>query len=350
MTRTPVALLVLSSIRISETTESGRTVRLPLSRAGKISAAGEWNAAFRSQPRPQRPRPMHRDAVLVAQHAVGGHTGATRNQLAPHLRDGALHLHLAAIELQRPLEDAVGQVRNVLLRARDAEQRVHLVVVGRDVGIADRPVLAEPVVALRLQIQLREAQRHAAPEIGLAAEHAGADPRVRRAGDRVLLLVGDPVAREVIARVGHHLLVLLHLGREPVRPVEGAVLGRRERELVHRQPMAPHVLVRPLHRLVLLLRVEHAPGLEQEHLDARHRQLERGHAAGSAGADDDGVVGLASGSERSGGLGLHHSAFGWAFWPQWGQSLPSSVRQPTNSGRYWLPLYCRSFWMPISDV
>ena len=65
MTRTPVALLVLSSIRISETTESGRTVRLPLSRAGKISAAGEWNAAFRSQPRPQRPRPMQRERYLL---------------------------------------------------------------------------------------------------------------------------------------------------------------------------------------------------------------------------------------------------------------------------------------------
>ena len=65
MTRTPVALLVRSSISTSETTESGRTVRLPLSRAGKISAAGEWKAALRSQPRPQRPRPMQRARYLL---------------------------------------------------------------------------------------------------------------------------------------------------------------------------------------------------------------------------------------------------------------------------------------------
>ena len=41
MTRTPDARLVRASISTSDTVELGRTVRLPVSRAGKISAVGE---------------------------------------------------------------------------------------------------------------------------------------------------------------------------------------------------------------------------------------------------------------------------------------------------------------------
>ena len=40
-----------------------------------------------------------------------------------------LHLDFTAIEFQRPLVETVGQVGDALLRAGDAEQRVHLVVV-----------------------------------------------------------------------------------------------------------------------------------------------------------------------------------------------------------------------------
>jgi hypothetical protein len=38
---------------------------VPVSRAGKTSAVGEWKFAWMSQPRPQRPRPMHRVRYFV---------------------------------------------------------------------------------------------------------------------------------------------------------------------------------------------------------------------------------------------------------------------------------------------
>ena len=49
----------------SETTEYGRTVRFPVSRAGRMSAVGEWKAALTSQPRPHRPRPRQRERYLL---------------------------------------------------------------------------------------------------------------------------------------------------------------------------------------------------------------------------------------------------------------------------------------------
>ena len=150
----------------------------------------------------------HAALAVLVQHAVGGDAGAPGNQLAAHLRDRALQQHFAFVQLQRPLIEAVRQMRNAFLRAADAEQRVDLVVIRRDVGIADRPVFAEAVLRLPLEIHLGEPQRHAAPHVRLAAKHARPHPGVRRARGRVLLLVDDVVRRIAIARVGVDLLVL----------------------------------------------------------------------------------------------------------------------------------------------
>ena len=65
MTRTPAARPVAASRNTSETTEYGRMVRFPVSRAGKTSAVGEWKAALMSQPRPHRPRPRQRARYLL---------------------------------------------------------------------------------------------------------------------------------------------------------------------------------------------------------------------------------------------------------------------------------------------
>ena len=59
MTRTPPARPVAGSRNTSAATEYGRSVRLPLSRAGKMSAVGEWKVAPMSHPREHRPRPTH---------------------------------------------------------------------------------------------------------------------------------------------------------------------------------------------------------------------------------------------------------------------------------------------------
>ena len=150
MTRTPVALLVPSSIRTSETIEFG-----PHRQVAGVARRERSAPSANGTPRSDRSRARSGRGPCSGPVLVGTPSVVTPARPGiswrPIFAIGALAL-LAAIELQRPLEDAVGQVRDVLLRARDAEQRVDLVVVGRDVGIADRPVLAEPVVALRLEV------------------------------------------------------------------------------------------------------------------------------------------------------------------------------------------------------
>ena len=152
-------------------------------------------------------------AVLVVQDAVGRDAGAARNVVAPHLRDRALERHLDAIQLRRPLEHAVRHLRRALRSCPEhPSSTIDLVVVRLHVVVRDRPVDVEAVAAGGVELQRPVAQRAAAPEVRLAAEDARAHPRVRRAGRRVLPLVHDPVAREPVARVRHHLLVLRERG------------------------------------------------------------------------------------------------------------------------------------------
>src|SRR5438132_1417696 len=74
----------------------------------------------------------------------------------PHLPDGIF---------QRPQKYAVGKMRQVLLHAHDAEIQIHLVVVRGDVAIADRPIFAETVATLGLEVVVGEAQRQPSPDI-----------------------------------------------------------------------------------------------------------------------------------------------------------------------------------------
>ena len=69
MTRTPLALLVASSSSTSRTTEYGRSVMLPVSRAGAISAAGEWNDGVEIAAAAAAAAAHAALPVLVVQHA-----------------------------------------------------------------------------------------------------------------------------------------------------------------------------------------------------------------------------------------------------------------------------------------
>jgi hypothetical protein len=171
-------------------------------------------------------------AVLV-EDAVGGDAGAAGDVVAAHLRERALEVDLGAVELGRPLEDAVGHRVEVLDRARAAEQHVDLVVIGLHLGVADRPVHVVAVAARRVELERPVAQGAAAPEVGTAAEHARAHPRVRRAGGRVLLLVHDPVARKGVARVRGELLGIAVRRVRAVGALE-VVLGHVDRALAGR--------------------------------------------------------------------------------------------------------------------
>jgi hypothetical protein len=163
----------------------------------------------------------------------------------------------------------------------------------------------------------------------------------------MLLLVHHPVPRERVARVRGHLRVFGDLGIVRVGPVEEVVLGHADRAVVGRHAEPARRRVRPLHCPVLLAVVEHAAGLEDEDLHAGHGELEGGHAAGGAAADDDDVparaVGRNGGGQTAGFVGdrreievegrIGSHGYACAFCPQCGQSLPSTVWQPTNSAR-----------------
>ena len=181
-----------------------------------------------------------RRSVLVVQHAVGGDAGASGDERAAHLLDRALERHLDAIELGGPLEDAVRYLRQPLVGAGAAEQRVDLVVVRFHIVVRDRPIHIEAVAARRFELHRSVAQCAASPEVGSPAEDARADQRVRRAGRRVLAFVGQPVTREGVGRVGRDLLVLRQRGIVAVRPIEEVVFSDGDRTFARRQPMTPH--------------------------------------------------------------------------------------------------------------
>ena len=101
---------------------------------------------------------------------------------------GFLDQQLVAARLRRRLENAVRIVRQSFIRSEEADVSVDAVVVRLEVVVGDRPVVAETVEALALEIVRPEAKRDAAPVIGAAAEHARAEPVESIAGRRCVRL------------------------------------------------------------------------------------------------------------------------------------------------------------------
>ena len=140
------------------------------------------------------------------------------------LRLGAAHRH-------RGMELAVGQFRDVFRLAGDADVVLDQLVVGDQILVAERPVLAVPVKGLALQILLAEPIALPAPDVGAAADHAGAalpaEWLVVGIGVRLLEVVGEPLVVPLAARVAVALL-----RTRPAHQVAGlvAVLRARTRE------------------------------------------------------------------------------------------------------------------------
>ncbi len=84
-------------------------------------------------------------------------------------------------------------MRQIFLHAGDAEVQIDLVVVGCDVAVADGPIFAVAVAALGLEVVVGKAESEASPDIGFAAEAAGADPRVVGAGEGIVALVDHDI-------------------------------------------------------------------------------------------------------------------------------------------------------------
>ena len=167
---------------------------------------------------------------------------------------GSLQQSLAAARGRRRQEVlAAGERVRVIVSATHADELVHLVVVGRDVLVADGPGNLPAVAFRSRELEVAIAQADAAPDVGLAAE-APDPPQVEgpalRREDRLLLLAEEEVRRRLAAPPALPLLV-----RQDVRPV--------------------------------LRSIELRPRIEETDLDALPGQVPRRHPAGRTAADDD---------------------------------------------------------------
>src|SRR5690606_16729755 len=150
--------------------------------------------------------------------------------------------------------------------AEDADQVIDLVVERLEVVVADRPVLAEAVAALALEVPGAEAQRDAAPVIGPAADHPGTPPV------------------EAGARCGG-------VGLPLDVPAADAGVVFTEWAL-RRRTAAPVGLPRPGEHRGVGGVVPRTAGLEDAHVGAGLGEFIGSHTAAGARADDHDVVGV----------------------------------------------------------
>ena len=180
----------------------------------------------------------------------------------------------AAVQLHRGQEVSIRQVWQAVSRAADADELLGFVVVRRELLIADRPVVAEPVVRCGFEIEIRESVRHPAPVKRFTADDSCPHPeeRLARLGGVWVFGVFDVELAAELAGGRLHPLVLVF----PTRSAEAAI----------------HRFVRPAMRAEIAFGIHGRAGFEDEHFHAALGEFLRGHAAGSSRADDDCVVDL----------------------------------------------------------
>src|SRR6266566_2013243 len=106
-----------------------------------------------------------------------------------HRRKTLTQLDFRGRQFVGALEQAVGEMRQVLLVAGNAEIEVDLVVVGLEVGVGNRPVFPIAVVRLGLEVVVGKAEREAAPDVRFTTQESCAYPGVARARVRMVFLV-----------------------------------------------------------------------------------------------------------------------------------------------------------------
>ena len=218
---------------------------------------------------------------LCASGAVRCADAADRQLALELLRHRLLQVSLDAVQIHRRQELAVGQLRQPFGAAAHADEALDLVVPRRELGVADRPVDCDPVLGVRAEIQVAPAIGLPAPHQRAAADVVAADPvEALDLGVRMLGVVDEPVLRGLrdrVAAAGSNRLPLQVFvgGPAPVGKLPD-VLGRR--------------------RVVAVLHV--AAAVQHQRFQALLRELFGGPAAGDAGADDDGIVGMVFGRGR----------------------------------------------------
>jgi len=101
----------------------------------------------------------------------------------PRAPDRFTNRLLDAVQRHRLEEFAVGELRQPLRLAADADEGLDVVVPRGDVRVANRPVDADAFARVRLEVEV-------APTIDLAAPHDRAPPTWRAANPRERLVAG----------------------------------------------------------------------------------------------------------------------------------------------------------------
>src|ERR1041384_4389179 len=107
--------------------------------------------------------------------------------------------------------------------AFDSEIQINFFIVGRNIHIADRPILAVTVAALGLEIVVRKPERQPAPNVCLSAQAARAKPIIVCPSKWVIALVHDDVFGICTSTVGVHVLILFEPGGI-WRPADGVFI------------------------------------------------------------------------------------------------------------------------------
>jgi hypothetical protein len=187
--------------------------------------------------------------------------------------DNLLELHLAAAEIHRRKELAVGQRFVAFGTSADADKRFHNVVIRCKLLVTDGPVLPEAIVRCGLQIVITQPVGLASPGERPSPDVAGANP------------VEGLVLRSGVGKVG---VVDVELRGELAGEAGCAALA--DFDIAGLAEAAKRHLVRPGMFLEFLRRVYHAPGIEHQNFHAAFAELLGRPAAGSAGSDYNGVV------------------------------------------------------------
>src|SRR6267378_1909771 len=179
---------------------------------------------------------------------------------------------LGAVQRHRGEELAVGQLRQAKALAADAGEPLDVIVPRRDVGVADRPVHAQAVARVGLEVEVAPAVHLPPPHDGPAAYLASADPVKRLVGiDRVGILpvVDEKLAAVLVAGVAVPLNELVPFQRLAV--AEAAELHLPGRDVLD---VVPRGIDRP-------------PGLEHQRAEPTLAQLLRRPAARDARPNHD---------------------------------------------------------------
>src|SRR5258708_6852785 len=207
-----------------------------------------------------------------------GEIGAARghDRAAEFFFDAIAKERFLASERNRWLKLAVGKMLETFGAAGDANVFFDEIVVGLNVFVTERPILAVTVKRSRLEIPIAKAQADAAPNVGAAPGHAQAAHPVERLvrGHCVWFfeIVDEPVVGIFVANSEFDL--------------DGPRLADEFRGLV---PIFELKFWLVLREILIGLRTA---GFEESNFEASFRKAFASPASGSAGTDHDDIKGM----------------------------------------------------------